>query len=38
MSQPEKPQQRPATLAVHAGQVTDPAPHSRAVAMYQPTS
>ncbi len=38
MSQPEKPQQRPATLAVHAGQVTDPATNSRAVPIYQTTS
>ncbi len=38
MSQPEKPQQRLATLAVHAGQVTDPATNSRAVPIYQTTS
>ncbi len=38
MSQPEKPQPRPATLAVHAGQSTDPATNSRAVPIYQTTS
>jgi O-acetylhomoserine (thiol)-lyase len=38
MSQPEKPQQRPATLAVHAGQTADPVTKSRAVPIYQTTS
>ncbi len=38
MSQPEKPQPRPATLAVHAGQVADPTTKSRAVPIYQTTS
>lgn len=38
MSQPEKPQPRPATLAVHAGQTADPVTKSRAVPIYQTTS
>jgi O-acetylhomoserine (thiol)-lyase len=35
---PEPNQHRPATLAVHAGQVVDPATGSRAVPIYQTTS
>ncbi len=38
MSQPEAPQHRPATLAVHAGQTADPVTKSRAVPIYQTTS
>ena len=38
MSQAEKPQQRFATAAVHAGQVVDPTTKSRAVPIYQTTS
>ena len=38
MSEPTAPPQQLATLALHAGQVVDPATNSRAVPIYQTTS